>query len=94
MPTHMLTCVRAHTQHTHNTHTHTHTPGTDSEIDIQQTILSLRKKRSGMVQTEAQYRFIYMAISKYISLTKEGKQVCVCTCACVWVCVHVCMYLL
>ena len=49
----------------------------DSEIDIQHTILSLRQQRSGMVQTEAQYKFIYMAVSKYISMAREGTVVSV-----------------
>ena len=40
--------------------------GLDCEIDIQKTIQMVRAQRSGMVQTEAQYKFIYMAIKHHI----------------------------
>ena len=36
--------------------------GLDCEIDIQRTIQMVRSQRSGMVQTEAQYKFVYMAV--------------------------------
>ena len=42
--------------------------GFDVEIDIQKSIQMLRAQRSGMVQTEGQYRFVYMAVKQYISL--------------------------
>lgn len=42
------------------------TPGWDNEIDIQRTIQLVRAQRSGMVQTEQQYKFVYMAIKHYV----------------------------
>ncbi|XP_020898511.1 tyrosine-protein phosphatase non-receptor type 11 [Exaiptasia diaphana] len=41
--------------------------GLDTEIDISKAIQNVRALRSGMVQTEAQYEFIYKAIHHYIS---------------------------
>ncbi|XP_065890896.1 tyrosine-protein phosphatase non-receptor type 11-like isoform X1 [Dysidea avara] len=40
--------------------------GIDNEIDIQKSIMLVRAQRSGMVQTEAQYKFVYLAILHYI----------------------------
>ncbi|XP_055550476.1 tyrosine-protein phosphatase corkscrew isoform X3 [Wyeomyia smithii] len=40
--------------------------GLDCEIDIQRTIQMVRSQRSGMVQTEAQYKFVYFAVQHYI----------------------------
>jgi tyrosine-protein phosphatase non-receptor type 11 len=40
--------------------------GFECEIDIQRTIQMVRSQRSGMVQTEAQYKFVYMAVHHYI----------------------------
>lgn len=40
--------------------------GFDTEIDIQRTIQMVRSQRSGMVQTEAQYKFVYYAVQHYI----------------------------
>ena len=47
--------------------------GSDCEIDVQKMTLMVRGQRSGMVQTEAQYRFIYMAVRHYMDL--QAKQV-------------------
>ena len=40
--------------------------GWDNEIDIQRTIQLVRAQRSGMVQTEQQYKFVYMGIKQYV----------------------------
>lgn len=40
--------------------------GLDTEIDIQRSIQMVRSQRSGMVQTEAQYKFVYYAVQHYV----------------------------
>ncbi|XP_074599134.1 protein tyrosine phosphatase non-receptor type corkscrew isoform X2 [Brevipalpus obovatus] len=45
--------------------------GLDCEIDIQRTIQMVRSQRSGMVQTEAQYQFVYLAVAHYIDTLQQ-----------------------
>ncbi|KAI9565228.1 putative tyrosine-protein phosphatase non-receptor type 11 isoform X1 [Daphnia sinensis] len=48
--------------------------GLDCEIDIQRMIQTIRAQRSGMVQTEAQYKFVYMAVQYYIETLSQRMQ--------------------
>jgi len=48
--------------------------GLDCEIDIQRMIQNIRAQRSGMVQTEAQYKFVYMAVQYYIETLSQRMQ--------------------
>ncbi|KAI2798595.1 protein tyrosine phosphatase, non-receptor type 11, partial [Blomia tropicalis] len=48
--------------------------GLDCEIDIQRTIQMVRAKRSGMVQTEAQYKFVYLAVQHYMETLQQRIQ--------------------
>ena len=50
------------------------TSGLDCEIDIQRMIQTIRAQRSGMVQTEAQYKFVYMAVQYYIETLSQRMQ--------------------
>ena len=43
----------------------------DHEIDIQQCVQTIRLQRSGMVQTEPQYRFIYHAVQHHVEAYKQ-----------------------
>lgn len=40
--------------------------GSSTEVDIVRTIQMVRLQRAGMVQTEAQYKFIYYAVRHHI----------------------------
>lgn len=44
--------------------------GLGYEIDIQRIVKMARAQRSGLVQTEAQYKFIYLAVQSYIQSLK------------------------
>jgi len=46
--------------------------GIDAEVDVQKTAQLLRTQRSGMLQTERQYRFAYMSVLHYIEA--EGQR--------------------
>lgn len=46
--------------------------GLNYEIDIQRIVKIARAQRSGLVQTEAQYKFIYLAIQNYIRWLVES----------------------
>ncbi|XP_022666879.1 tyrosine-protein phosphatase non-receptor type 11-like isoform X2 [Varroa destructor] len=41
------------------------------DIDILRTIRMLRRQRSGMVQTEAQYKFVYLAVQHFVDTQQQ-----------------------
>lgn len=45
--------------------------GLTYEIDIQRIVKIARAQRSGLVQTEAQYKFIYLAVQSYITMRQR-----------------------
>ncbi|KAK3104544.1 hypothetical protein FSP39_004620 [Pinctada imbricata] len=47
--------------------------GLDCEIDVQKTIQSTRTFRSGMVQTEGQYKFIYKTLLHFIETEQQRR---------------------
>ncbi|CAJ0607019.1 unnamed protein product [Cylicocyclus nassatus] len=47
--------------------------GSSCPIDIPRTVMKIREQRSRMVQTEAQYVFLYRAISCYISMISRSR---------------------
>ncbi|CAH8437533.1 unnamed protein product [Schistosoma turkestanicum] len=50
------------------------TMGLNCDIDISRTIQAVREQRSGMVQTETQYRFIYKAVQQYVNTMSKRIQ--------------------
>ncbi|XP_075919547.1 tyrosine-protein phosphatase non-receptor type 11-like [Petromyzon marinus] len=48
--------------------------GVESDIDVSATIQKVRAQRSGMVQTEAQYKFVYMAVQAYLDMKNRDLQ--------------------
>ena len=48
--------------------------GWDNEIDVQRSVQIARGQRSGMVQTEQQYKFVYRAILHYVEANQQRMQ--------------------
>ena len=46
----------------------------DCEIDVQRTVLQCRKQRSGLVQTESQYKFIYLVVESFVKAQQPKQQ--------------------
>ncbi|BFZ23975.1 hypothetical protein BsWGS_27013 [Bradybaena similaris] len=47
------------------------TYGFDCDIDIFKTILMVRGQRSGLVQTQSQYQFVYLAVQRYMEIERQ-----------------------
>ena len=45
--------------------------GFDCDIDIFKSILMVRGQRSGMVQTQLQYQFVYLAVQRYMEIERQ-----------------------
>lgn len=45
--------------------------GWDEEVDVQRSVQAARSQRSGMVQTEQQYKFVYRAILHYVETSQQ-----------------------
>ncbi|GFR93727.1 tyrosine-protein phosphatase non-receptor type [Elysia marginata] len=45
--------------------------GFDCDIDIFKSILMVRGQRSGMVQTQSQYQFVYLAVQRYMEIERQ-----------------------
>ncbi|CAG5135970.1 unnamed protein product, partial [Candidula unifasciata] len=43
----------------------------DCDIDIFKTILMVRGQRSGLVQTQSQYQFVYLAVQRYMEIERQ-----------------------
>lgn len=48
--------------------------GLQCDIDISRTVQAVREQRSGMVQIETQYRFIYKAVQNFVSTLSQRLQ--------------------
>lgn len=48
--------------------------GSETEIDIHRTIQMVRLQRAGLVQTDAQYKFIYYAVRHHIQILLRQTQ--------------------
>lgn len=48
--------------------------GLHTDIDVRRSIQMVRAQRSGMVQTEAQYQFVYLALLHYVDTFAQRLQ--------------------
>lgn len=49
------------------------TKGLGCHIDIPKTLIRMRQMRSGLVQTDAQYKFVYLALREYVERRANSK---------------------